>query len=134
MAAKPEYRQDRIEVVYNSEHWSLLAQFRQKALGLLLALQNRHVAAVVHGSIARGDVNPESDIDLFIPDPPSSFQIETALEQANIPIVDRVVIQATPAYAMKAYIEIDPATSVSFPLMGLRRVEREFYRFSGEVA
>ena len=34
---------------------------------------------------------------------------------------------------MKAHIEIDEKTTVSFPLMEMRRVEREFYRFGGEV-
>jgi predicted nucleotidyltransferase len=34
---------------------------------------------------------------------------------------------------MKAYIEIDARTCVSFPLMRMRRVEREFYNFGGEV-
>ena len=89
--------------------------------------------AIVHGSIARGNVNKDSDVDIFIQNPPSSFLVETALEQAKIPIATRTVIQATPAYAMKAYIEVDAATTVSFALMEKRRVEREFYRFSGEV-
>jgi predicted nucleotidyltransferase len=34
---------------------------------------------------------------------------------------------------MKAYIEIDENTSVSFPLMKMRKVEREFYKFGGEA-
>jgi predicted nucleotidyltransferase len=34
---------------------------------------------------------------------------------------------------MKAHVEIDEKTTVSFPLMEMRRVEREFYRFGGEV-
>lgn len=89
--------------------------------------------AIVHGSIARGDVDKNSDIDIFIPNPPSSFLIETALEQTKIPVATRMIIQATPAYAMKAYIEIDATTIVSFPLMAPRRVEREFYLFSGEI-
>ncbi len=35
---------------------------------------------------------------------------------------------------MKAHIEIDETTTVSFPLMEMRRVEREFYRFGGEIS
>jgi len=99
----------------------------------MATLEARHIRSIVHGSIARGDVNSSSDIDIFIPDPPSSFQIETALEYAKINIETRTVVQATPAYAMKAYIEIDAATTISFFLMNMRRVEREFYRFSGEA-
>jgi len=100
----------------------------------MLALESRHLQPIVHGSIARGDVTKNSDIDVFLPDPPSSFQVETALESAKIAVIARTVIQATPAYAMKAYIELDDATTVSFPLMHMRMVEREFYRFSGELS
>jgi hypothetical protein len=97
------------------------------------ALEIFHLESVVHGSIARGDVNKKSDIDVFIPSQPSSFLVETALEKACISINRRLIVQATPTYAMKAYIEIDENTSASFPLMKMRKVEREFYRFGGEV-
>ncbi len=133
VAKKPRLHQETIEVTYNTDRWSQLALCRCKTQIILDALELQHLKAVVHGSIARGDVNAGSDIDIFITDPPSSFQIETALEQAHFPIINRVVIQATPAYSMKAYLEIDATTTVSFPLMGLRRVEREFYQFSGQV-
>jgi uncharacterized protein len=106
VATKPERRRDTVEIEYSSERWALLSQFRQKAQTLISALEARHIQTIVHGSIARGDVNKDSDIDIFIPNPPSSFLVETALEQAKIPIAIRTVIQATPAYAMKAYIEI----------------------------
>jgi hypothetical protein len=35
---------------------------------------------------------------------------------------------------MKAHIEVSERITVSFPLMQMRRVEREFYRFGGEVS
>ena len=120
-------------MTYRSERWAILRETRERAKELLEALQAGNVEAVVHGSVARGDVHKGSDVDAFIPNPPSSFQIEAALEKANIPVVARTGDQATPLYAMKAYIEIDAASTVSFPLMNLRRVEREFYKFSGEV-
>lgn len=134
MATKPEKRDDTIEVIYSSEHWALLHGFRQKTAQLLRSFRQRHLHAIVHGSIARGDVKPGSDIDIFLPNPSSSFLVETALEQEQIPIRTRIIIQATPLYAMKAYLELDSTTTISFPLMSLRRVEREFYRFSGEAS
>jgi uncharacterized protein len=134
MASKPEHSQNQREIVYSSEHWAQFNRLRAKALPFLLALENRHIGAIIYGSIARGDVHRNSDIDVFISEPPSAFQIETALEQAKIIITARTIIQATPNYAMKGYIEIAEVATVSFPLMPLRRVEREFYRFSGEVA
>jgi predicted nucleotidyltransferase len=100
---------------------------------LMATLESSHIQAIIHGSIARGDVTAKSDIDIFISEPPSSFLVETALEKAGLTLNSRYVVQATPNYAMKAHIEIDEKTTVTFPLMGMRRVEREFYRFGGEM-
>lgn len=133
MAVKPSRGGDYREVVYGSERWTLLKTLREKAASLMSALEGFHFQPVVHGSIARGDVKPSSDIDVFIADVQNSFLIETALEKAGIRFNSRFVVQATPTYAMKAHIEIDEQSSVSFPLMGMRKVEREFYRFGGEV-
>lgn len=133
MVAKPEKRADYREVTYNGTRWALLQEYREKTTQVIAALESAHLQALAHGSIARGDVNEKSDIDIFIPDPQSSFAVETALEKANMPINARLVVQATPTYAMKAHIEIDDRTSVSFPLMRMRKVEREFYKFGGEI-
>lgn len=133
MAVKPSRQGDYQEIVYGSERWALLKSLREKAATLMTALDSFHLQAVVHGSIARGDVKPSSDIDVFIADVQNSFIVETALEKAGIRINNRLVVQATPRYAMKAHIEIDEQTSVSFPLMGMRKVEREFYRFGGKI-
>ena len=133
MTKKPERRLEHREVVYDVERWNLVKGFRQKTIGIMEGLEIFHLEAIVHGSIARGDVNQKSDIDVFIPYQTSSFIVETALEKAGIPVNRRLVVQATPTYAMKAYIEIDENASVSFPLMKMRKVEREFYKFGGEV-
>ena len=134
MTKKPWRRSEYKEVVYGNGHWALLETLRHKALQIIEALEAFHLRSVVHGSIARGDVTQKSDIDVFIPSQVSSFVVERALEKAGKLVNRRLVVQATPTYAMKAYIEIDENTSVSFPLMKMRKVEREFYKFSGEVA
>jgi len=133
LAKKPLKRPEFNEVVYTSERWKLLKELREKAIRLMEALKNFNIESIVHGSIARGDVTEKSDVDVFIPNQPSSFLVEIALEKAGIPMNRRLIVQATPAYAMKAYIEVDEKTSVSFPLMKMRRVEREFYKFGGET-
>jgi len=133
MATKPKKHADYKEVTYTSRHWASLGEYREKAARIMAALEDFRLQALVHGSIARGDVNKNSDIDVFIAEPPSSFLVETALEKVRIPVSERLLVQATPNYAMKAYIEIDAKTSVSFPLMHMRRVEREFYKFGGEI-
>jgi predicted nucleotidyltransferase len=132
MAIKPiraEYR----EVNYKEAHWDLLKEMRNKAIKTMNVLENSHLRTFVHGSLARGDVKKTSDIDIIIMEPPSSFIVETAIERAHLPIKSRFLVQATPNYAMKAHIEISMNTSISFPLMHMRKVEREFYTFGGKL-
>jgi predicted nucleotidyltransferase len=133
MSLKPSKSGDYQEIVYDSKRWELLKDLREKAIFLLSALDAFHLPAVVHGSVARGDVKVGSDVDVFIPNVQNSFLVETALEQAGVRVSNRFVVQATPTYAMKAHIELDELCSVSFPLMDMRKVEREFYLFGGEV-
>ena len=133
LATKPEKHAEFKEVIYSPARWALLKEYREKAAKLMTALESSHIRPIIHGSIARGDVTPKSDIDIFIPEPPSSFLVETALEKAGLTFNSRYVVQATPNYAMKAHIEIDEETTVTFPLMCMRKVEREFYMFGGEM-
>ena len=133
MAKKPLQRLDFREVFYSSKHWVLLEDFRQNAIHIMKIFEQIHIEPITHGSIARGDVNKKSDTDIFLPNQPSSFTIETALEKTHIPANRRLIVQATPTYAAKAHIEIDENTSISFPLTQMRKVEREFYRFGGEA-
>jgi len=133
LAKKPLFRSERLEVKYDEKRWRLLGRLRAEAIKIMSVLHNFHIFSITHGSIARGDVSEKSDIDIFIPDVISSFVVETALERAGIPISKRVLIQATPTYSIKAYIEIEEGKSVSFPLSKLRKTEREFYKFGGEA-
>src|SRR5271157_2609850 len=129
MAVKPTKPSDYREVTYTSARWTLLKELRSQAEKIMAALEEFHLQSIVHGSIARGDVNKTSDIDVFIGEVQNSFLVETALEKAHVPLNARYIIQATPNYAMKAHIEVSEQITVSFPLMQMRRVEREFYRF-----
>jgi predicted nucleotidyltransferase len=133
MAKKPMKRAERLEVVYDERRWKLLEQLREKAIQLMETLNECHLRSIVHGSIARGDVSETSDIDVFLPSPPSSFVIETSLERSGFRVYQRTIVQATPVYALKGYIGLDEQTSLSFPLVKLRQVEKDFYRFSGEA-
>lgn len=130
---KPTKHVDFREVTYGSARWEMLKELRVKAVRIMVALETFHLQSIVHGSIARGDIKSSSDIDVFIPEVQNSFLVETALEKSKIPLNSRVIVQATPMYAMKAHIEVDEQTTVSFPLMEMRTVEREFYKFGGEV-
>lgn len=133
MAVKPTKPADYREVTYTAARWKLLSKLRGEAVKVMAALEAAHLASVTHGSIARGDVKNGSDVDIFIPEVQNSFLVETALEKASILPNVRLIVQATPNYAMKAYIELGEGVTVSFPLMDMRRVEREFYCFGGEI-
>jgi len=133
MAVKPTNQGEQKEAIYTSLRWQQLKELREKAVWIMDALEVFHLRSLTHGSIARGDVKLGSDVDIFIPEVQSSFIVESALEKAKIRVNSRFIVQATPSYAMKAHIEIDEDKTVSFPLMEMRRVEREFYRFGGEV-
>lgn len=133
MAAKPLLRREFLEVQYDQERWDLLRRLRERAQSLMEALASRNIRSIIYGSIARGDVGTGSDVDVFAPDASSSVAIELALEQNKIRPLQRVLVQATPSYAPKAYFEVEERTSVSMPLVRLRSVEREFYKFAGEM-
>lgn len=134
LAKKPMKRAELVEVIYDNKHWKVLRQLRTKAIDIMEILEGCHLRSIVHGSISRGDVSKTSDIDVFLPDPPSSFVIETLLEKSGFRSYNRTVVQATPIYALKGHIELDSQTSLSFPLVKLRPVEKEFYRFGGEAS
>ena len=133
MTVAPTKRAEYREVTYNNARWELLELLRKKAIKVIKALETFHLQSTVHGSVARGDVNSNSDVDVFVSEIQNSFLVETALQKAGVKANARLIVQATPTYAMKAHIEIDEDTSVSFPLMEMRKVEREFYKFGGEA-
>ena len=120
-------------VEYDSTHWSRLSSLRQRALGIMKPLETRSYRTIVYGSVARGDVSEKSDVDVFIPYVVSSAMIETTLSESSVKTEGRTLVQATPSYAVKAYLNIDDLTSVSFPLIKMRPEELDFYRLAGEL-
>lgn len=133
MAKKRIVCLDRTEVIYDEERWRILRELREKATGLMEALSRFNIDSIVHGSIARGDVSPKSDVDVFVQTLTPSFLIETALESAHIKPSKRLIVQATPTYAIKGHLEIDSRTIVSFPLVKFKSEEVDFYKFGGCV-
>jgi predicted nucleotidyltransferase len=96
-------------------------------------LADRHIQTLAYGSIARGDVNPTSDIDIYTPSPPAPSLLQTLMEAQGIHPTHREIVQATPAYAAKGYIHVAENRSYSFPLVPLNTREAEFYGFAGSI-
>ncbi|MEM3061587.1 MAG: nucleotidyltransferase domain-containing protein, partial [Candidatus Bathyarchaeia archaeon] len=133
MAEKPFKHSDRMEVIYDKEHWNLLYRLRKGALSIMQALSKHGIESWVHGSIARGDVSERSDIDIMVPYMLSSHKVELALMMNGIEVYSRRIVQATPSHAPKGYIYLDANESVcvTFPLFSFKKLELEFYKFGG---
>lgn len=133
MAKKPIKVRDKMEVIYTKERWELLKKFRDKALRIMELLERHGIRAITHGSVARGDVTLQSDIDIVILQTVSPFQVESVLHSAGFSFYSRQIIQATPRHSLKAHIYLDEKTVVTFPLVKLREKEWDFYKFGGLV-
>jgi predicted nucleotidyltransferase len=121
----------RREIAYAPEAWEQLRKLRRRASEVLEALHARNIDGAVFGSVARGDVKPTSDVDIFIPSVVSSMQVALALEPFNV--LERSIVQATPRALVKAHMVLEEETSVIFPLIQPRQTELEFYKFGGEI-
>lgn len=132
-AFKTVTKGDIVEVVYSERRWKLLEELRKVAIKIMEALEREGVESIVHGSVARGDVNTKSDVDVAIVHPFPPFKLEVALERAGFQVVQRTLSMATPSHAIKAHIHLDDKTTVTFPLVDLTRKEKEFYKFGGEI-
>jgi hypothetical protein len=124
---------DELNVEYTDAHWRLLRLLRAEAAEMMKPLHEAHIEAVVYGSIARGDVGEGSDVDVWIPSPPSPTFVQAILERSGVHVRRREIIQATPSYAAKAYLYTEPDRGYSLPLVRLRASEAEFYRYAGSL-
>lgn len=132
MRKKPAQMGPRRAIVYNKERWEILSQLRAIASEIMLQLDKHNIASIVHGSIARGDVTRNSDVDIFIPNMVKSFQVEFALSDYDV--IERKLTQATPLSLIKAHLILDNNAMVTFPVIEPQRRELEFYRFGGAVS
>lgn len=131
MAEKPTRSSDHVAVEYDEAHWSLLARLRGVALATMRALSLRSIPSVVHGSVARGDVDLRSDVDVVIPTVMPSHRVEFALAEAELKLYSRRIVQATPGLSPKAQLclDLEEKHTVTFPLLAFKPRELEFYRF-----
>jgi len=122
---------ERREITYDADRWTTLKEKRARAVEVLGELAARRIDAFVFGSVARGDVKPSSDVDVFIPDTVSSVPVMLSLDPLGVLGIS--VVQATPRSLVKANVELEDNTTVTYPLIQPREVELEFYRFGGSI-
>ncbi len=130
---RPVRAADISEVAYTDERWELFKRLRQRALEIMEALEKRGIESLVHGSVARGDVDERSDVDVFIPRVVPSFRVELALREAELEPSKREIVMATPWQLPKAHVYVEDDRSTTFPLVKPKQLELEFYYFGGAV-
>ncbi|MEM2291560.1 MAG: nucleotidyltransferase domain-containing protein [Candidatus Korarchaeum sp.] len=122
------------EELYEGRRWEILREKRNRGMIILETLMESGISGFIYGSVARGDVREESDIDVVILDcslPPSLIE-EVLLTEIGDPYY-REIVQASPRSVPKYHIHFDDELVVSIPLGTVRMREREFYRFGGRV-
>jgi uncharacterized protein len=130
---KIDYTPDETEVVYNEEHWNLLRDKREKALEVCDPLNEKGIPLIIFGSTARGDVKPNSDLDIFINANLPPFQIELALESGDLQIIGKEIVQATPSDVVKGHIYLSDDVSITLFLSSATNAHFEFYKFGGAI-
>jgi predicted nucleotidyltransferase len=121
------------EVKYDEQRWDLLRRKREKARETMRILVVAGWEPLVHGSVARGDVDEDSDIDIFIPVQVQPFRVEMVLKDAGYEFLKREIVIATPWQLPKVHLCVDDELTVSFPLMKPLPTELDFYRFGGAI-
>jgi uncharacterized protein len=132
---KPSRTTDRVHIAYSPAHWKKLESLRNQAAHVINALASWSQTALAHGSVARGDVDDKSDVDVLIPSTANTQLAEATLENSGFTITSREIVQATPSHSPKAhlFLDLEQTTSVTIPLTPLRSLESEFYAFGGTV-
>jgi len=124
------------EVKYTSEHLEILKKLRSEALNISYPLIKKGLKPYIYGSVARGDVDNESDVDIVILHYVSPFIIESSIESMKFKIYKKIIIQATPRSTPKIYYWLDEYGKriISYPLKKLSKNELSFYKFGGMLS
>jgi len=118
------------EVVYSKAHFELLDNMRTRAIGIMKLFNAR---SLLYGSVARGDVNSKSDVDIVFQSPIESYMLEINLENQGIMVVKREIMLANPNSVPKAHLHLEDDTTLTFPLFKPGKNEEEFYSFGGSI-
>ena len=121
------------KITYSKEDWILLRQKRNYAINLLDMFVKEGFNPFIHGSIARGDIHENSDIDLIFFQQIPPFQIELILEKNGFKNYFREIIMATPLDSIKLYIHLSELENITLPLSKFEKKTMEFYDFGGKM-
>jgi predicted nucleotidyltransferase len=120
-------------IIYSEKHLELLDEKRERAKYLLDIFVKEGVNPFIYGSIARGDIHNDSDIDIVIVQSIAPFLIEIILDKNNINNYHREILMATPTDTVKLYIYLNELESITIPLSKFDKRSLEFYDFGGKI-
>ncbi len=120
-------------VIYSENHLKLLQQKRERSKTLLEMFVKEGLNPFIYGSIARGDIHNDSDIDMVLIQLIAPYQIEIILEKNGFNNYFREIIMATPADTLKLYIYLNELESITIPLSKFNKKSSEFYDFGGKI-
>jgi len=120
-------------VTYSENHLKLLQHKRERSKLLLEMFTKEGLNPFIYGSIARGDIHNDSDIDIVLIQLIAPYQIEIILEKNGFNNYFREIIMATPADTLKLYIYLNELESITIPLSKFDKKSREFYDFGGKI-
>ena len=120
-------------VKYSENHLKLLQQKRERSKTLLEMFAKEGLNPFIYGSIARGDIHNDSDIDMVLIQSIAPYQIEIILEKNGFNNYFREIIMATPADTLKLYIYLNELESITIPLSKFNKKSSEFYDFGGKI-
>ena len=133
MSKEKILREHEISVVYSDRDWQILNSKRNRAINLLEMFAKEGLNPYIYGSIARGNVHQDSDIDIVFTDQIPSYQIEFILGKNGFKNYFREILMATPLDSLKLYIYLSEQECITVPLSKLNSKGLEFYDFGGKV-
>ena len=120
-------------ITYSAKGWDILKQKRSRSQQLLQIFVKEGLNPKIYGSVARGDVHEESDIDIIFTRQIPSFQIELILNKYGYSNYHREIIMATPHDTIKLYYYLSELESITLPLSKFNKKSLEFYDFGGKI-
>jgi predicted nucleotidyltransferase len=133
MSRAKSQKEEHKSVIYSEKQWDLLKNKRNRAIELLSIFSGEIFTPYVYGSLARGDIDINSDIDIVFLQQIPLYKVEFLLHKNGYMKLFREIIMATPKDSIKLYIYLNELETITIPLTKLDKNSIEFYDFGGKV-